>query len=256
MITNAATEKKLDDEAALREMRKKEREEQHLYLGCKVITDDTYRAHGGTDLTAFDRIYSEDEPAGPRFYRLLRKSTIKELAVRLGEDTNVDPKRIRLWAMVNRQNKTIRPDQPIVDVNTTVEDAHQRLGGSKSADLRLWAEIAEEVNSEGDAIWPATPGQPNGTVPKTDLIVLFLKWFDVESQSLTGAGHIYISREKKVEDLVPAILKKMGWTEKTLLRLFEVYHIQSSEGFFTDNITGNKAEHDRANEGQAIPQGC
>jgi ubiquitin carboxyl-terminal hydrolase 7 len=86
----------------------------------------------------------------------------------------------------------------------------------------LWAEIAEEVNAEGDAVWPATPSQTNGNAPKTDLIVLFLKWFDVESQSLSGAGHIYISREKKVEDLVPVILKKMGWTEKTQLRLFEV----------------------------------
>jgi ubiquitin carboxyl-terminal hydrolase 7 len=138
--------------------------------------------------------------------------------------------------MVNRQNKTIRPDLPITDMNTTVEDAHQRLGGSKSADLRLWAEIAEEVNSDGDPIWPATPGQPNGTVLKTDLIVLFLKWFDVESQSLTGAGHIYISREKKVEDLVPVILKKMGWTEKQQLRLFEVCDSQVDEELIAKNF--------------------
>ena len=228
IVSNIESEQKLDEEAELREQRKKEREEQHLYLGCKIITDDTFRAHGGTDLTAFDRAHSEMDPAAPRFFRALRKSNMKELIVRLGEATNVDPKRIRLWCMVNRQNKTIRPDVP-VDMTTTVEDAHQRLGGSKSADLRLWAEIAEEVNSEGDAIWPATPAQANGVVPKTDLIVLFLKWFDVETQSLTGAGHIYISKEKKVEDLVPAILKKMGWTEKIQLRLFEVCGIPLTE---------------------------
>jgi ubiquitin carboxyl-terminal hydrolase 7 len=209
----------------LREMRRKEREEQHLYLGCKVITEDTYRAHGATDLTSFERVHSEDEPAAPRFYRLLRKSTVKELMAKVGADTNVDPKRIRLWAMVNRQNKTIRPDAPVADINATIEDTYQRLGGSKAAELRLWAEVAEDVNSDGDAIWPATPSQTNGNVPKTDLIVLFLKWFDLESQSLSGAGHIYISREKKVEDLVPVILKKMGWTEKTQLRLFEVRNI-------------------------------
>jgi ubiquitin carboxyl-terminal hydrolase 7 len=219
-------QKKLDEEAALREMRRKEREEQHLYLGCKVITEDTYRAHGATDLTSFERAHSEDEPAAPRFYRLLRKSTVKELMEKVGADTNVDPKKIRFWAMVNRQNKTIRPDAPITDINATVEDTYQRLGGSKAAELRLWAEVAESVNSDGDAIWPATPTQTNGNGPKTDLIVLFLKWFDVESQSLSGAGHIYISREKKVEDLVPVILKKMGWPDKTQLRLFEVRDIK------------------------------
>lgn len=214
-------QKKLDEEAALREMRRKEREEQHLYLGCKVITEDTYRAHGATDLTSFERVHSEDEPAAPRPYRLLRKSTVKELMEKVGADTNVDPKKIRFWAMVNRQNKTIRPDAPITDINATVEDTYQRLGGSKAAELRLWAEVAESVNSDGNAIWPATPTQTTGNGPKTDLIVLFLKWFDVEGQSLSGAGHIYISREKKVEDLVPIILKKMGWPEKTQLRLFE-----------------------------------
>jgi ubiquitin carboxyl-terminal hydrolase 7 len=249
-------QKKLDEEAALREMRRKEREEQHLYLGCKVITEDTYRAHGATDLTSFERVHSEDEPAAPRFYRLLRKSTVEELMAKVGADTNVDPKRIRLWAMVNRQNKTIRPDAPVADINATVEDTYQRLGGSKTAELRLWAEVAEDVNSDGDAIWPATPSQTNGNVPKTDLIVLFLKWFDLESQSLSGAGHIYISREKKVEDLVPVILKKMGWTEKTQLRLFEVRNIKLCWGRFANNTTGDQAKYDRANESQAVSQSC
>lgn len=243
-MTNTITERKLDEEAAVREMRRKERDEQHLYLGCKVITDDTYRNHGGTDLTAFDRVYTEEDPAGPRYYRLLRKSSIKELIAKIGGDTNVDPKRIRLWCMVNRQNKTIRPDQPIFDSNATVEDAHQRLAGSKSADLRLWAEIAEDVNADGDAIWPSTPGAPNGIAPKNDLIVLFLKNFDVERQCLEGAGHIYISRERKVEDLVPVILKKMGWPEKTQLRLFEVRAQKSPSSYLANNHTGNQTDND------------
>jgi ubiquitin carboxyl-terminal hydrolase 7 len=108
-----------------------------------------------------------------------------------------------------------------------LEDAVQRLG-NKAPDLRLWAEIAEEATPEGEPIWPSSYGSPNGITPKSDLIVLFLKWFDPDTQSLTGVGHIYISREKKVEELVPAILKKMNWPEKTAtgektqLRLFEV----------------------------------
>ncbi|KAH6707477.1 ubiquitin carboxyl-terminal hydrolase-like protein [Leptodontidium sp. MPI-SDFR-AT-0119] len=217
-------QKKLDEEAALREARKKEREEQHLYLGVRVITDDTFREHGGTDLTYFDRS-PNDDPAAARVYRYLRKSNVADLAKTIAEDTGVDPRRIRLWGMVNRQNKTVRPDSPLTDLHMTVEEAHSRMSGSKGADLRLWAEIAENLDADGEAIWPATPGQTGS--PKTDLIILFLKHFDIERQTLNGAGHIYISRERKVEDLVPAILKKMGWPEKlptgekTQLKLYE-----------------------------------
>lgn len=168
------------------------------------------------------------DPSAARAYRLLKKSTIQELVHRVAEDTKCDLKRLRLWCMVNRQNKTVRPDLPITEPLLTIEEAHQKLAGSKSTELRLWAEVAEEVTPEGNAVWPTYQTQPNGAAPKNDLIVLFLKWFDIEQQILIGVGHIYISREKKVEELVPVILKKMGWAEKSAtgdrvqLKLFEV----------------------------------
>lgn len=126
--------------------------------------------------------------------------------------------------MVNRQNKTTRPDQPIEDYSFTVEEALHKSGGVKSYGLRLWAELAEEFDPEGQPVWPISI-QPNHRI---DLIVLFLKHFDVEQQTLRGIGHIHISKEKRVEDLVPIIMKKMNWPEvaptgeKNKLRLYEV----------------------------------
>jgi ubiquitin carboxyl-terminal hydrolase 7 len=220
-------EKRLEEEAAEREARKKEREESHLYLNVRIITDDTYRVYGGTDLTVFD-VKHEVDPSAARHYRQLKKCTVQQLVEKVAEDIGTDPKRLRLWCMVNRQNKTVRPDVPMVDTSMTIEEAHLKLAGTKSPELRLWAEVAEEVTPEGDAIWPTYQLLPNGTAPKTDLIVLFLKYFDIEQQTLTGVGYIYISREKKVEELVPVISKKMGWAEKSpggeklQLKLFEV----------------------------------
>lgn len=220
-------EKRLDDEAAEREARRKDREEAHLYLNVRVVTDDTFRAYGGTDLAAWD-VKHEADASTPRSYRLLRKTTVQELIETIAEDTDNDPKRIRLWCMVNRQNKTVRPDAPISDPDMTIEQALHKLSGNKTQDLRLWAELFEEPSPAGEVKPSTISPSPNGAVPKADIIILFLKLFDVESQTITGAGHIYISRDKKVEDLVPEILKKMGWPERTesgekqQLKLFEV----------------------------------
>lgn len=198
-----------------------------MYINIRVITADTYRAHGGVDLTDFNADPAVF-PAAARGYRLLKKATLKDLAARVGEETKTDPRRIRFWCMVNRQNKTVRPDAPILGRDIALEDAHTKLAGSKSAELRLWAETAEEVDAEGEPIWPASQNTQNGTPPRTDLMVLFLKYFDVDNQTLSGIGHIYVSREKKVEDLVPIIMKTMGWPEKlpngekAQLKLFEV----------------------------------
>lgn len=220
-------EKRLDEEAQLREMRRKERDEQHLYLNARVVTDETYQAHSGTDLATFDD--PEKDPAAARTYRLLRTSTIRDLTVRVAEDIRQDSRRIRFWCMVNRQNKTIRPDQPITDPNMSIEDVHMKLSGTKLQELRVWAEVAEEVDSLGEVIWPGVvvPSLASASPPKNENILLFLKWFDIENQMLRGAGHLYIGKERRVEELVPYILKKMGWPEKmssgekTQLRLFE-----------------------------------
>jgi ubiquitin carboxyl-terminal hydrolase 7 len=137
-----------------------------------------------------------------------------ELVDTIATDIGQDPRRVRVWIMVNRQNKTIRPDQPVMDLRPTVEETYGRATAQRDQAFRLWVEVAEEVNAEGEAIWPTFQGQTNGVIVKNDLILLFLKWFDVESQVLRGLGHLYISKEKKVEELVPIILKKMGWGDK------------------------------------------
>ncbi|KAK3939543.1 ubiquitin carboxyl-terminal hydrolase [Diplogelasinospora grovesii] len=205
---------RFEEELAAREARRKEREEQHLYIGVKAITEATFQHHGGTDLTVFDA-NPEVDPAAPRFYRTLRQATMQELVNNIAADIGQDPRRIRLWLMVNRQNKTIRPDTPVMDLRPTVEETYSRAAAHRDQSLRVWVEVAEEVGPDGEAIWPTYHGQNNGVIVKNnDIILLYLKWFDVESQCLRGVGHTYISKEKRVEDLVPIIMKKMGWGEK------------------------------------------
>ena len=237
--TDTATEKRFEEELAAREARRKEQEEQHLYLPVKVITEATFQQHGGTDLTSFEA-KPIDDPAAPRVYRMLRSAPMQDLVNQVAQDMEQDPRHIRLWIMVNRQNKTIRPDQPVMDLRPTVEETYSRAAVNRDPALRVWAEVAEEINSEGEAVWPTYQGQ-NGVIVKNDLILLFLKWFDVESQSLKGVSHVYISKEKKVEELVPIIMKKMGWGEKLpsdeKIQLWEVStSIFFRFGFFANRL--------------------
>lgn len=214
LVTNCSIEKRLDEEAAAREAKRKEREEQHLYLPVKVITEETFNNHPGTDLTNFEANSLED-PAAARYYKMKKQFTMEEAVEKIAEGLNQDPKRVRLWIMVNRQNKTTRPDQPIMDLRPSVEETLARaVGTSRDSVLRVWAEVAEEVDAQGNAVWPTYQSNANGVVVKNDLILIFLKHFDAEQQKLRGAGHIYVSKEKKIEELVPVIAKKMGWGDK------------------------------------------
>jgi ubiquitin carboxyl-terminal hydrolase 7 len=196
------TEISFEKELALREAKEKERKEAHLYINVKVITEETFKHHSGTDLTVFD-VNSEIDLAAPRLYKEHRVTQIRHLVSKIATDLGIDPRQIRLWEMINRQNGTIRPDQPIMDLRPTIEETFQRALAHGNQSLRVWAEVAEEVDAKGDAIWP-----------KKDLVCLFLKCFDVDVQTLRGVCHVYIGKEKKIEELVPLILKKMGWGER------------------------------------------
>ncbi|KAK3364736.1 hypothetical protein B0T24DRAFT_711923 [Lasiosphaeria ovina] len=78
-------QQRFEEEVTAREARRKEREEQHLYLGIKAITEATFQQQGGTDLISFDA-NPEKDPAAPRFYRQLRNPTMQELVDTIGED--------------------------------------------------------------------------------------------------------------------------------------------------------------------------
>ncbi|KAK2601922.1 ubiquitin-specific protease ubp15 [Conoideocrella luteorostrata] len=206
-------QQRFEEESAMKEARRRELREAHLYITARVITDDTFRNYGATDLCTFDPNQEVDE-ASPRSYRVRRTTTMEEFTAQVAEDMGHETHKIRLWLMVNRQNKTIRPDQPTMDLRPTVDEVSSRSAAHRDNSLRVWAEVAEEFNADGEPIWPSYQSQVNGMVVKNDTILLFLKHFDSDEQTLRGVGHVYIGKEKKVEDLVPQILEKMRWGEK------------------------------------------
>ena len=169
-----------------------------------MVTEENFKAHQGFDLTDWD----PDEATGatPKVHRILRTSTVADFAKTLAESQRLLPEQVRLWVMVNRQNKTIRPDQPLLDPEMTIDEAYSKYGG-RDKSFRLFLERAPQTE-EGNPVWPDVQ-PPNTTINQPMLI--FLKYFDAEAQTLKGAGHIYVKKQCKVAEVVPMILQLNGW---------------------------------------------
>ena len=205
----------LAEEKALVERKRKEREEQHLYLQCTVVREDHFRKYQGFDLAVWDQ--DPNSESAPEYYRLPKVSTVGELCEKIAEERAKPADQIRLWIMVNRQNKTFRPDQPLLDNDMTIEEAYSKHN-PRDRSFRLWAEEAIQIE-DGKPIWPESQNQ----LLNNSSILIFLKHFDVDTQTLMGIGHIYLRRHAKVSDMVPLIRQIMGWTAESVptLALYE-----------------------------------
>ncbi|PGH27122.1 hypothetical protein AJ80_01078 [Polytolypa hystricis UAMH7299] len=203
-------ETRLQEERAEWARKKKEREEQHLYMNVGIISTETFKEHHDFDLTLRDP--EPDDPSGPKTYRILRKTTVEQLAKDVAEEISLKPEQVRFWVMVNRQNKTSRPDQALKDPSMTIEDAFTKFG-SKGYQFRLFMEVGE-LDKSGNVAWP----EPQGN---NSPILVFLKHFDVVAQTLTGVDHVFVRKHSKVADIGSTILSVMGWPAGTQFQLYE-----------------------------------
>lgn len=206
-INLPTAESRLAEDRAEFLRRKKEKEEAHLYIQIGVLTEQTFQSHHGFDLTSAD--LPLEDPASPAPYRVLRSKTVSEFAKEIADERGLNPNGIRFWVMVNRQNKTTRPDQFIKDPEITLSDACNKFG-TKGSNFRLWMEVAP-IGADG---------QPEPW-PDHDSVLVFLKNFDVAAQTLTGVGAVYAHKSQKVSELAPAILSKMNWPAGTEFVLYE-----------------------------------
>ncbi|KAI4109728.1 MAG: hypothetical protein L6R37_000415 [Teloschistes peruensis] len=196
--------RQLNEERAALERKRKDREEAHLYLPVSVVTEANFKAHQGFDL--IDWSANPSTSSAPQTFRILRASTVGDFTKTIAETLQLPAEQVRLWVMVNRQNKTIRPDQPLPDLNMTMNEACSRYS-SRDKPFRLWAESTTNVDG-GKAQWPNVNPSPGLSPP----ILVFLKYFDADDQTLKGFGHVYLKKTSKVAEMIPVIQQLLGWS--------------------------------------------
>lgn len=217
---------RIAEERAALERRRKEREEAHLYMDIQVASDANFKVYQGFDIVPWKG--EADSPAHPKQYRVLRATTLSEFCATIAEDLKVEPDMLRPWAMVNRQNGTVRPDVPITFPDMTVEEISSKFG-TKTSQFRLWMEKAKKRDQDGTPVFGEKlidlKGQQNNRA-----LMLFLKHFDAKTQSLFGIGNFYAAYQDRVCDVGPQILEAMGWPAGTNFKLSEEIKQNMIEG--------------------------
>jgi ubiquitin carboxyl-terminal hydrolase 7 len=236
---------KFAEERAEFEKRKKQKEEAHLYMEVTVATEENFLHHQGMDIIPLVPNEMTEDAAKPTTHRILKKLTVSEFVADFAKEKGLEPDLLRPWCMVNRQNGTTRPDQPITDGDMTIEEASSKFGHKNN--LRIWLENASGKDKDGKPIFGDAAvdilarGGKEGDKP----MVLFLKYFDVDKQTLYGVGHFYALPSEKVSDLAPQILKLMKWPPGTSYKIYEVCCTLIMPGSTRANyFSGNQIEHD------------
>lgn len=209
---------KIAEDRAIMERKRKEREEAHLYMEVQVATEENFKVHQGFDIVPWKG--DLDSPAYPKSYRILRATPVSSFTAQVAEELNCEPEMLRPWAMVNRQNGTIRPDCVIEFPAMSVEDAANKYG-TKIHSFRLWMERAIGKDEEGKPVWGDAKVDLKA-IPNNRAIMLFLKHFDPEAQTLVGAATFYAAWHDKVQDISAQILEVMDWPSGTSFKLTEV----------------------------------
>lgn len=194
---------KLQAEKEAAEAKRREREEQHLFLTVKVITDETFSKHSGFDMAVFEdkNFPASDLPS----FKLLKTETLATFKERLAKYLGFPTNETSIWSCVGRQNRTFRVDAPLGEdqLNETMETIRTSMS-ARSHDLRLYA-----------------CRMPEGRKPGAQDILLFTKFFDVEKQQIRGASHVLMDKSAKVGDIQAHICEKMNWAPSTAIRLTE-----------------------------------
>ncbi|CAB5149159.1 unnamed protein product [Rhizophagus irregularis] len=200
-------QKRLEQERAIEDQRRKEMEERHLYLIVKIVTAKKFKVHQGFDLANFDDC---QYPLSEVFtYKILKADTYGSFKEHVSRSFNISTKQVRFWVFVNRQNKTVRPDAPISDSlsNISMEEIHAKMT-SRQNEMKLYMEVAD-IPLSGLTWFPANH------------IMVFIKYFDPDKQAFEGLGHLYVQKFGRVGDITRFLREKKNFSPDTPLKLYE-----------------------------------
>lgn len=91
----------------------------------QIITDESFQQHQGFDLASFDD--KNWPPSELQNFRILKSESYLTFKSRVAQHFSYPESQIRLWVLVNRQNKTVRPDTHVPENESTLSMSRSDL---------------------------------------------------------------------------------------------------------------------------------
>ncbi|KAI9347173.1 putative ubiquitin-specific processing protease 21 [Zopfochytrium polystomum] len=191
--------RRFEDEQILLEQKRREKEEQHLFINVKVLLDEHIKAHRGFDLCNFD---DKSAPLTPvHHFKVRRDETLAQF-----KKLNTASNNLRIWTMVGRQNRTVRPDCLVLDSDSdkSMDFLHDKFS-KNSFDLRLYVETG-----------------PRAKEDLTGQTLIFLKYYDPLTLTIEYKGNVLVrNRTQRITEIFPTLLERAALPSGTPLLLFE-----------------------------------
>ncbi|XP_071444786.1 ubiquitin carboxyl-terminal hydrolase 7 [Hetaerina americana] len=192
---------RLQDEKRVEQIRRKERNEAHLYMSVQVLLEDSFEGHQGNDLYDPDKVFY-------RTFRVKKQTSLSDLIDQLAESLKYPVDQIRPWPFNYRSNQTCRPT--LIDLETDI--------------YKFVIDVSENTNPWN--IWVETVRPDSGlkTLPNFDKdldVLLFFKLYDPKHKRIHYCGHHYMPVAAKVQELIPILNERAGFPPNTELILYE-----------------------------------
>ncbi|KAJ3354800.1 hypothetical protein GGF32_002372 [Allomyces javanicus] len=259
----AAIRDQLDRERQEHEARLRDIREREFMLHVRIIDDAAMRNYSGLDLWSFGGANVPNGEWNKRFHK--HETAWPAVQKAYAADRGIPEERLRFWLLTPRENKTLRPDAenvisgPDMQLNLeTLQKRHTTTPNSWPYEIRVYAEVlpesetadaapvAEPTDADVPPLEVAAPLAPAPT-PRAGYVsatmLLFIKAFDVVSQTLTIKGHLQVPRMTLPRDIIPQVAEMLGVPAGTDLRIFEEVHatlispIDPARPFATQEMT-------------------
>ncbi|ORZ36348.1 hypothetical protein BCR44DRAFT_51570 [Catenaria anguillulae PL171] len=218
----------LEQERLEREAKERELREREFMLTVRIIDDATIKAHGEFDLWNFS-------PSSTEWQKRLDKNETKWSdvhAMYAREHLGGKPlDQVRFWLLTNRENKSLRPDSENLlspeDGELSLKELRARNANSGSPyELLVYCEVPTIPwgGVDGTQLFPPSGPALAKAGLKAGTALLFVKVFDVATQTMRIVGHMHVDRNAVIKDSLPTVCTLAGLPVGTKLRVFEEVH--------------------------------
>jgi len=196
-----AISERLQEEKRIEAIRRKEKNEAHLYMSVKVMLEDAFYGHQGNDLF--------DPETAPSFeFKIKKSATLREFLNTVAEDMRWPVERLRPWPLTHRTNQTLRPS--LVEL----EDG-DRCMTEVSENLNPWTVFLELLTPEEEVT------RPLPTFDKDQDVMLFFKYYCPRAQKVFYMSHLYLPITTKLSSILPKLCSLVNIPTDTKLILWE-----------------------------------